>query len=480
MFRLGRVVPLVICLIVGAVFALVFSRGPQDGPGAVASVLGGLAVGSLAGRLARGSRWYLPLAAAFTCEVTRSAMGMGLSLEQVRGLFTGSQYSLATLLFGRGVDLLLGLLPLTLGLALFTGRARKRRQERADAGTASAWRVSRPAGVLAVLMAVTSLGTLLPASTPPIAGGIAEEVSVRIGGCGQRMVIRGASASNPVIFFLSGGPGGTEIGTIRNQWTQIERNFTVVVWDQTGAGANGRCFPADGRLTMGRVVDDALAALEYVNKRFGKRPILVGNSWGTILGVILIQRRPDLVSAYVGTGQMISLLGTDKVFYETTIAWARSHGRPEVAERLTAQGPPPYASMYPYEELFAHEGDWNPWDRDPAISAAVNPLANVLDKPELDAVAKLRYVQNLIETFSVLYPQVQGIDFRRDVPELKVPVYIANGVHEAPGRAMFVRPWFDALKAPRKVWTDFANSGHKPFGEEPGAFLALLRRVASP
>uniref|UniRef100_UPI00261CED0B alpha/beta fold hydrolase n=1 Tax=Propioniciclava sp. TaxID=2038686 RepID=UPI00261CED0B len=282
----------------------------------------------------------------------------------------------------------------------------------------------------------------------------------------------------PVILFLSGGPGGTEIGTLRNQWSAIERAFTVVVWDQTGAGLNGRCWPR-ARLTLERVLADAEGVLQYVADRFGRHPTVVGNSWGTFLGVLLVQARPDLVQAYVGTGQMADLRATDVLFYEDTLAWAHAQGRSDVADELLAQGPPPYDSMYPYEEAFAHEGDWNAWDRDPAVGAAVNPLANVVDKPELDPVAKVRYLANLIDTFSVLYPQVQDFDLRRDAASLAVPVYLAQGVHEARGRAVLARAWFDGLDAPHKEWIDFPHSGHKAFGEEPEAFLALLRRVAA-
>lgn len=427
--------------------------------------MGGLVAGTLASRFGARHRWLLLLLAWLTCEVLRLPVDVPTTrFSTIAHAFTGSSYALGALLLGRGVDLLVGLVPLGVGLAL--GRRDARRPQRAVTL------------VVASVLAVGSAATLLPASTAPIPDGVAEVARVRIGGCMQRLVIRGASASNPVIFFLSGGPGGTEIGTLRNQWSAIEREFTVVVWDQTGAGLNGRCFPRNGRLTLERIMADGIAALEYANARFGQEVIVVGNSWGTFLGVKLVQARPDLVSTYVGTGQMVDLRATDIMFYDDTLAWARSHGRADVVERLVAQGLPPYSSMYPYEDAFAHESDWNPWDRDPAVGAAVNPLANVMDKPELDPVAKARYVANLIDTFSVLYPQVQSIDFRRDVTTLQVPVYLAQGVHEARGRAVLARAWFDGLHAPHKEWVDFPRSGHKAFGEQPDAFLDLLRRIA--
>ncbi|GAB3623617.1 hypothetical protein GCM10027418_17000 [Mariniluteicoccus endophyticus] len=208
-----------------------------------------------------------------------------------------------------------------------------------------------------------------------------------------------------------------------------------------------------------------------------RRLVVVGNSWGTFLGVHLVQRRPDLVAAYVGTGQMVSLRETDVLFHTDTLAWAERTGRTDVVRTLTRNGPPPHREVYPYEPLFSHEGAVHPWDRDPAIGARINPMANVMDKPELDPVAKLRYLANLVDTFGVLYPQVQDIDLRRTASRLDVPVYLAAGTHEARGRAVLVDEWYAGLQAPHKEWVRFERSGHKPFGEEPELFALLLRRV---
>ena len=40
----------------------------------------------------------------------------------------------------------------------------------------------------------------------------------------------------------------------------------------------------------------------------------MGNSWGTILGVLAVQQQPELFHAFVGTGQMVSTAATDRMF----------------------------------------------------------------------------------------------------------------------------------------------------------------------
>lgn len=75
---------------------------------------------------------------------------------------------------------------------------------------------------------------------------------------------------------------------------------------------------------------------------------------------------------------------------------------------------------------------------------------------------------------SVMYPQLQGLDFRRDVPTLRVPVYLVMGAHELNARSQPARAWFTMLQAPTKQWVTFDDSGHIPQFEEFDRFHDLL------
>jgi pimeloyl-ACP methyl ester carboxylesterase len=75
------------------------------------------------------------------------------------------------------------------------------------------------------------------------------------------------------------------------------------------------------------------------------------------------------------------------------------------------------------------------------------------------------------------YPQLQDVDFRRDVPRLEVPVYLVEGAHEAPGRAVLARQWFASLTAPGKQLVEFESSGHTPHLDEPGRFATFMADV---
>lgn len=97
--------------------------------------------------------------------------------------------------------------------------------------------------------------------------------------------------------------------------------------------------------------------------------------------------------------------------------------------------------------------------------------------PENSAMDRINGLRALLDTFSVLYPQLQDIDFRSDVPGLNVPVYIVVGKHEARGRAVPADEWFALLEAPSKEMFIFEHSGHRPLFEEPAAFASVMATI---
>jgi pimeloyl-ACP methyl ester carboxylesterase len=463
-------------LIAGVVAGLLTPRGPSTTIEALAWMAGLFTVGIVAGLLS-GSRWTLlvtPPAFLVAFELAR----MGSSGPTVDAVHLGSTYGLIALVVGRGVTLLLAVPALMLGAAIGVEVAVRQ-------GHMNAARMGRLGWSLAaiVALAVGGLAVLIarPASTAPIAGAdgrpaagsIAELTSVPIGGHQQALMIRGRSTDAPVLLHLAGGPGGTDLGAMRAD-TGLEDGFVVVTWEQRGVGKSYTALDPVETLSLDGMVADTIELSEYLANRFDEERIyLTGNSWGATLGVLAAQQRPDLYHAFVGTGQMVSQRATDVMFWEDTLAWAESSGQADLAAILRENGPPPYADILRYEVALSHEHDWNPypeWDGDRELPAT-------LFVPENDAMDQVNGLRSFLDTFSVLYPQLQDIDFRVDVPSLQVPVYLVAGAHEARGRAVLAEQWFAMLEAPTKEWIVFDHSGHRPSFEEPAKFADLMTRV---
>lgn len=123
-----------------------------------------------------------------------------------------------------------------------------------------------------------------------------------LGGTKQWLLLRGR-ADHPLLLVLHGGPSSADIATASHYQSELEKHFLVVNWDQRGAGKSGRC---DTHLSVEQLVTDATKLIRLLLARFGKQKVyLLGHSWGSALGLFVAHRHPELVTGYVGVGQLV-------------------------------------------------------------------------------------------------------------------------------------------------------------------------------
>ncbi len=462
------------------VTGLIMPRGPVTTLDAIVTLAAGLGIGLVAGYAWR-SRWALlasPALFALVYELVR----LGESGPTVDRITLASTYGIVAFVSGRGVHGAFLLLPMVLGSGVGVAVARRAAAPAArPLGVGGVARRVAVAAAAAALLALTA-GLAVPARTEPIRdvagavvpGSIAELTAIDVNGTEQALMVRGRRQDAPVLLYLAGGPGGSEIGSMRKLSESLEEHFVVATWDQPGSGKSLSSYRDD--MTLDDMVDDTLAVTGYLRERFGRQKVyLAGNSWGTILGVLAVQKRPEFYHAYVGTGQMVDPVATDRMFYADTLAWAERTGQRNLVATLRENGEPPYDELWKYEPALAHEHDWNPYAMAPGFQEKGEMPGNIF-VAEYTLLEKLRLMGGFLDTFSVLYPQLAaaGIDFRTAVPTLEVPVYLVQGAHEARGRAGLAREWFEQLDAPSKRLIVFERSGHKPSFEEPARFTAVM------
>ncbi len=182
------------------------------------------------------------------------------------------------------------------------------------------------------------------------AKGIDEASFVPIGGIEQWVKIRGEDRANPVLF-LHGGPGDVTSCWSFALFAPWEEHFTVVQWDQKGAGRTlEKTGPAIApTLTVNRMAQDGIELAEYLRKHLGKdKIILVAPSFGSLLGLQMVRARPDLLYAYVGTGEVADEPKNYAVAYDALLKKAGAVGNQRAIDELTKVGPPPYSSYAGY------------------------------------------------------------------------------------------------------------------------------------
>jgi pimeloyl-ACP methyl ester carboxylesterase len=316
---------------------------------------------------------------------------------------------------------------------------------------------------------------ILDASGIPLPGSIATLEKVDLNGSEQWISIRGKDVKKPVLLFLAGGPGGSQLVTERRALSKLEDDFVVVNWEQPGAG---KSFDAVDRstLTPHRYINDGLALVSYLRERFDEEKVyLLGESWGSALGIWMVQRNPELFHAFIGTGQMVAFQENDQLCYDFVLKLMQERGNLEKVQQLKQQGPPPYygKGVAMKEAAFLTE-TFSYMNANPAISDDGFNTFQDLAGSEYGLYDKVNWFRGALETIDVVYPQLWEVDFRTQVLELAVPVYFLIGRHDVNAPPVLAQQYFELLKAPHKELIWFERSGHNPWVTESARFVDVV------
>lgn len=485
--RLSVALGLGIGVVAGILTTFVTPRGPTTVATTLFVMAVGLGLGAVGGALMR-SRWSLvTLVVVYFVGIESARLNIvGPSLD-VR---LDNPYGLVAFILTRGIHGVLVLPPMAFGMLVGQAMARRR-----------GWSLSAPrrrlpigSAILGVLVAALAVLVAWPASTPPVigpdgqsaSGGIAEMATVYLGGADQSVMIRAADPDKPVLLYLSGGPGQSDFAYARVLLEPLTADFVVAVWDQRGSGKSYAALDPTSSLTLDQAVADTVELSEYLRNRFSEQKIyLLGESWGTTLGVLAVQDRPDLFHAYIGSGQMVSQRETDRIIWRDLLAYADRTGDGDLYDQILTLGEPPYRDTpwansvvmgyYPLlERPYAPPTAY----MDRGNAAAVGPYGVLAS--EYTFIDKVNVIRGLVDMFSLMYPQLQGIDFRTDVRALEVPVYVLDGAHELAGRRDLAYQWFEGLTAPHKELITYENAGHSVVFEEADAFHRLMTESIVP
>ena len=162
-------------------------------------------------------------------------------------------------------------------------------------------------------------------------------MTVQIGGVPQGMIVQSADPANPVLLFLHGGTGMVEFFMERDYPTRLHEHFTMVWWEQRGAGMSFSTDIPPETMTMERMIADTIEVADYLRARFGQERILLfGHSWGAYLGIQVTAAAPDRFLAYVGMAQIAHQLRSETMAREHLIDVFRARGDERMARRLEA------------------------------------------------------------------------------------------------------------------------------------------------
>jgi proline-specific peptidase len=302
------------------------------------------------------------------------------------------------------------------------------------------------------------------------------EEYVSINGINQYLFHSGTSYDNPVMLFLHGGPGSAEslfAHVFQEKWEDI---FTVVHWDQRGAGKTLTKNP-DKYPTIELMIKDLHDIIQYLKKKYNKQKIvLLGHSWGSVLGSAFIKKYPEEVAYYVGVGQVVNMMENERVGYKKAKELILQAGDKKALQKLEALGDYPGEKyddniMKKCMKLRKLQGKY-----DLAVMFGLSILITVFKSPIFklsDGLALLKGIKANEKVTEFLF----SFDLNSQSLEYKVPVYYILGEKDWQTPYVIAQEYFNKIAAPNKEIIFIPNAGHMTMLDQPELFFEALSEV---
>ncbi len=326
--------------------------------------------------------------------------------------------------------------------------------------------------ILALAIIAVAPGINVSCKKSPDSGLPADtSLMLNLNGVNQYIEIHGESDRNPVLLFIHGGPAWPATPMIRSRNASLFKDVTMVSWDQRNCGKSESDTLVP--LTIGLYVDDAHALTQFLKTKFGVEKIyLAGHSWGSVIGINLIKLFPDDYAGYIGMGQVVNLKMGDSIAREQLIRLASEAGD---SATILAEASIPFSVAGGYQ---------NGWDdmirhRILLVKYRINDHDTLYENRALMEYSdynSLDWITPVFRDGRKLYPELISVDFT-GTTEFEVPVYLMAGRYDYNTSFPVVEAWFKTIKAPKKEFTWFENSGHSPHWEEPDLFAQEVREI---
>lgn len=301
--------------------------------------------------------------------------------------------------------------------------------------------------------------------------GISSVETIEIGGINQTILIQTENIQNPILLVLHGGPsmpipGVSNRGADYALFTctkQLVKNFTLVYWDQRGTGRSfSKMIPKES-LHLHQFVQDASEVTDYLLDRFKMTKLhLLAHSWGTVIGLLLIQKYPEKYYSYVGFSQIVNWVENDKICYQWLLKEARKANNQKAINELTSVGIPPYLEgmeqwsilrkwLFKKNSMFYNAGDKG----SPSFAKGANIMFRSPDYSLMDIYRtfvlgfKLSYSKEMLHDLNTF-------DFFTEIPKIEIPVLFIHGKREKHVWPELIQRYYDQLDAPYKklFWAD--------------------------
>lgn len=325
-----------------------------------------------------------------------------------------------------------------------------------------------------VFIVFVAIRSFSPTWTPSIKGyenSISILKQIEINGSLHEVMIRGNDKQNPVVLFVHGGPGCPETHYVRKYQDLLERDFTVIQYNQRGAGKSYHFSEDYSNLSINLLVDDLLALTDYVrNELKTDEIILVGHSFGTIVGIKAAYQAPEKYLGYIGIGQVGDFWTGELEALEYCLAQATAQNNSKDIKAIEACR----ESILNHRESFQRKYVWKYGGAVRLINEKVDLVTGLLFNPEFNLGDAIQYAAGLRVSDNTLWKEIKQSNLPQEVPELKIPCYFVSGKYDHLTPIQTANNYFNTIIAPSKEFIVFENSAHFPHFEEKANFFSFI------
>lgn len=301
---------------------------------------------------------------------------------------------------------------------------------------------------------------------------------VMINGIEQFLFHSGTDYDHPVMLFLHGGPGSAEsllAQAFQEKWEEL---YTVVHWDQRGAGKTLMKNP-DKLPTAELMLQDLFEVIQHLKKKYSKNKIvLLGHSWGSVLGTLFIRKYPDEVDYYIGVGQVISMVENEQVGYNKVRELIIQADDRKSLKKLDSVGEYP-GSKVTFDKEFLKKvnkvrklqgkyGLGMKMDMSIWFTVFKSPIFKWSD---IIAFMKISKANGEVHKFLGDY------DLRDEPSVFEVPIYYILGGKDWQTPYVIAQKYLDEIEAPNNKITILPNAGHMTMMDQPELFFDALREI---
>jgi len=282
------------------------------------------------------------------------------------------------------------------------------------------------------------------------------------------------SAGEEVVIFLHGGPGSPS-SAIAYVFMEHFDFCNFVYYDQRGTGKTIKANKTKASdLTLDTMLADLKETIRYVKEKYQTdKVILLGQSWGSVLGTQYVLRYPEDVACYIGTGQVVNRRKETKISYDELEKTIKSAGSKKDLEKLQALGDGSDVDAADFDRYVVQ---FQKIQSKYGHSVNIREMLKFILKSPIIKISDWYYFVKGMKLNEDLSGSLSEYDIL-DIIDYAVPVYYILGRNDWQVPSTLAAEYFETIKAPYKGLFWIENAGHVADVDNPRDFSQAVQDI---